>query len=235
MRTSKIRPIATALVLVGATVLFAGCGEDAYLPASLDGSSYSDVSNVTRPIDDPVLAGYDGVDSDTALDTDDPFSQAANDWNDVEGSMSTGLLDDPGYDDGFMPVGYGSGYGYGDGIFGTALTTAWGGAGGIMDVGLWGGDAGIMDAGFEDPGLLDDGGFDAGFDPGLDAAAMDPGFDAGFVDPGMDAGFVDPGFDAGAMDVGAVDVGPVDVGGFDAGMMDVGAVDVGGFDVGVGF
>jgi len=59
---------------------------------------------------------------------------------------------------------------------------------------------GGFDAGF-DAGV-DDGGFDGGFDAGTDAGVEDAGFDAGF-DAGIDdAGFDDAGFDAGAPDAG---------------------------------
>jgi hypothetical protein len=40
MRTTSRRPITTSLVLVGAMVLFAGCGDEgAHLPAGMSGSS----------------------------------------------------------------------------------------------------------------------------------------------------------------------------------------------------
>lgn len=243
MRTTS-RPLATMLMLAGAMTLFAGCGDEgAHLPAGMSGSSASytaggttgvdviddvlggdpgpQTAGVSTMVDDPVLAGYDGVEG---AGLDDPYSRAINDWSETEGSLGaldSSDLDDYGDDD-LLPVGYGNGgyggYGYGGNILGAA---AYGGYGAGFQ------NAGMMDAGFEDPGLMDAGFEDPGFaDPGLDAGTMDVGFDAGAgFDPGidagagMDAGFVDPGFDAGA---GMVDVG------FDAGAgMDVG-MEVGG-------
>jgi len=261
MRTSSIRPLATTLVLVGAMTLFAGCGDEgAHLPAGMSGSSASYTGGATgidavdsvlgedpgpatagigsAGVDDPVLAGYDGVDSVDGSSLDDAYARAANDWTENEGSGSTALLDDP-YGDDLMPVGYGRGYGddygYGDGIFGTALSAAGYGGAGLMDAGLYGGDdLGMMDAGIDDVDMFDDTGFDAGFvDTGFDAGGFDAGaMDIGFEDPGFDAGIADVGMDVG-MDAGFVDPGfdaGIDVGGFDAGV-----VDVGGFDAGIGF
>lgn len=236
MRTTP-RPFTTSLMLLGAMALFAGCGDqDAHLPAGMSGASsaYSgstgvdvldDVidgdpggshAGVSSMADDPVLAGYDGVDGTGGLGIDDPYSRAVSDWNETEGSLG-GLDDlDPGMDDGMIPAGYGGygdGYGYGGDVLGMGLA---GGYGGYGNVGVM--DAGMMDAGFDDPGFVDPGfedpGFDAGFTSvGFDPGLVDPGIDAGVVDAGMDAGFVDPGFDA-----GVVDTGFADVGGFDAGI-----------------
>jgi hypothetical protein len=225
------------LVLVGATFLFTGCGDEgAHLPAGMTGASaaYTGASGndvidsvlgsdpgptmtgVSTQVDDPVLAGYDGVDAG-GLGIDDPYSRAMADWNETEGSV--GGLDEMGmddFDDDMMPVGYGGGggYGYGEDIYGgygyggNGLgAAAYGGFdnGGMMDAG--------MDPGFEDPGFADAGFEDPGFaDPGMDAGTMDVGFDPGVADVGMDAGFVDPGV---GMDAGFVDAGA----GMDAGIV----------------
>lgn len=262
MRTTKRRPIATPLLLVGAMVLFAGCGDEgAHLPAGMSGASASyaegatgvdvidDVlggdpgpadAGVSTMVDDPVLTGYDGLDSVDGYSLDDPYSQAVADWNDSEGSVGgLSTLDlDAGMDDDFLPAEYGRAgglgagwddglYGYGSGVLGAA---GYGGVG-MMDGGLM--DAGMLDAGLDDPGLMD-----AGFDPGLDPGMVDPGLDAGMMGVGFDPGLVDPGIDPGVIDAG-LDAGFVDTGfvdtGFDAGIADIGAVDVGGFDAGIVF
>jgi hypothetical protein len=261
MRSNLRRPIITTLTLVGAMSLFAGCGDPgAHLPAGMTGSSAAYTSSqsgvvdsvlggdpgpattgVSSMVDDPVLSGYDDAAMLDGIETSDVFQQAASDWNDNEGSVTTmsSNLDDLGLDDDPMPVGYDSGYGYGGGYgndFG-AGSYGYGGAGlqsASFGADAYGGigamDAGIMDAGFDDGGIMDAGfdpGFDAGFDPGLDVG----GFDAGF-DPGMDVGGFDPGFADAGFDPG------LDVGGFDAGFdpgMDVGGFDAGGFDAGFGF
>ncbi len=246
MRTAYRRPFATSLLLVSAMVLFAGCGDEgAHLPAGMTGSSaaYAGASGgdgidallggdpgpqavgVSTMVDDPVLAGYDGIDEVGALATDDVYGRAISDWNETEGALS-GLDSDINLDDdGFLPAGYGgygggydSGYGYGNG---NGLMTAALNGGGY---GGYGGNAGLMDAGFEDPGMMDPGFEDPGFvDPGLDAGIADPGFvDPGF-DAGMDPGFVDAGFDPGVADVG-----------FDPGIVDAGVADVGMIDAGAG-
>lgn len=232
MRTSSHRPIATTLVLLGAMTLFAGCGDQGdYLSASLSGSSsaYIGATGDERPIDDPVLAGYDGVDSTTGLGIDDPYSRAVADWNETEGSL--GGLDDIGIDefgdDDLMPVGYGAdAYGYGSDVYGLG-SSGYGYGSNLYGAAAYGSfdDPGLMDAGFdpgiEDPGMIDAGFEDPGFvDPGFDAGMMDVGMDPGVIDAGMDAGFVDPGFDAGMVDVGGFDAGiGMDVGGGIEGMV----------------
>jgi hypothetical protein len=219
-------------MLVGASFLLTGCGDEgAHLPAGMTGSSaaYSSatgndvvdsvlgsdpgpqMAGVSTMVDDPVLAGYDGIDSLDGAGLDDPYSRAIADWSETEGSLGTmdGEFDD--YDDDFMPVGYGGdGYGYGDdlygyggGVLGAAAYGGYGDAGfmdaGMMDAGFE--DPGLMDAGFEDPGFADPGFVDAGFDAGMVDVGFDPGVDPGI---GMDAGFVDPGI---GMDAGFADVG----------------------------
>ena len=240
MRPKSNRPIIMLAMLVGASFLLTGCGDEgAHLPAGMNGSSaaYSSASGndvidsvlgadpgptmtgVSTSVDDPVLAGYDGIDSADGLGIDDPYSRAVADWNETEGSL--GGLDDTGefddFDDDFMDVGYGGGggYGYGDDIYGgygyggNGLSAA--AYGGYGDAGMM--DAGMMDPGFEDPGFADAGFEDPGFaDPGMDAGMMDVGFDPGIADVGMDAGFVDAGV---GMDAGFVDAGI----GMDAGMV----------------
>jgi hypothetical protein len=248
MRTAYRRPIATSLLLVGSMILFAGCGDDgAHLPAGMTGASaaYSatgtdgvegflggdpgpTTAGVSSQIDDPVLAGYDGIDEVGELGTDDVYGRAIADWNENEGSMSS-LDSDIGLDDGgLMPAGYGGGYGYDDGGF----NAGFGYGNGLMTAAMngtgWGGNAGLMDAGFEDPGFADAGFVDPGFeDPGFADAGFDAGIaDPGFVDPGFaagaDPGFVDAGFDPGVADVG-----------FDPGIADAGVMDV-GIDAGAG-
>lgn len=246
MRTAYRRPIATSLLLIGSMVLFAGCGDEGtHLPAGMTGASAAvstsgtdgveaflggdpgpTTAGVTSQIDDPVLAGYNGIDDIGSLGTDDLYGRAESDWNENEGAMS-GLDSDIGLDDpGFEPVGYGGGYGNG------GFDSGYGYSNGLMTAavgnGGYGGNAGLVNAGFEDPGFAD---------PGLDAGMVDPGFeDPGFADPGFDAGiadpgFVDPGFSAGAADVG-FDPGVADVG-FDPGIADAGVADI-GIDAGAG-
>lgn len=254
MRTAYRRPIATSLLLVGSMVLLAGCGDEgAHLPAGMTVSSaaYSSAgggdgvdgflggdpgattTGISSQIDDPVLAGYDGIDEIGELGTDDIYGRAISDWNETEGAMS-GLDSDIGLDDdGFQPAGYGgygggygnraglnSGYGYGNGLMTAALNgNGYGGNAGLMDAGFQ--DPGFADAGFVDPGFEDPGFADAGFDAGIaDPGFVDPGFDAGIADPG----FVDAGFDPGVADVG-FDPGIVDAG--------VGVADI-GIDAGAG-
>lgn len=254
MRTAYRRPIATSLLLIGAMTLFAGCGDEgAHLPAGMTGSSaaYSSgsgegidallggdpgpqMTGVTSQIDDPVLAGYDGIDEVGQLGTDDVYGRAISDWNETEGSLS-GLDSDIGLEDDFMPVGYGgygggSGYGYGNGLdagygYGNGVMTAAMNGGGY---GGYGGNAGLMDAGFEDPGMVDPGFVDPGFeDPGFVDPGFDAGIDPGFVDPGFDAGIADPGFVDAGFDPGVADVG------FDPGIVDAGIADVGMVDAGI--
>jgi hypothetical protein len=232
MRTAASRrPLAAVLVLVGASFLFTGCGDPgAHLPAGSSGANYAggsgndvidsvfgtdpgpQMTGVQTSVDDPVLAGYDGIDTidglsgdglTSGLGVDDPYNQAIADWNEHEGSIDAfdNGVDD--FDDDFEPVGYGGGYddgwGYG-GDYGIASTGGWGGAG-MMDAGFDPGveDPGFTDAGFEDPGFAD---------PGFDAAPVDVGMDPGVVDAGVDsAAFMDPG--AGAVDVGGMDAGIV--------------------------
>lgn len=243
MRTTFRRPTATPLVLVAAMVLFAGCGDEgAHLPAGMTGASAAHAGTtgvdvlddvidgdpgpgtegVSTMVDDPILAGYDGLDAADGLSLDDPYSQAINDWNETEGSIggldSMDSFDDFG-DEGLMHAGYGGpgygsgyglGYGYGAGVL-SAAAYGGSGAGGLMD-------AGLLDAGLEDPGLMDPGFEDPGFaDPGIDAGIADAGFDPGMVDPGIDAGVIDAGMDVGMVGTG-FDAGAIDVGGFDAGM-----------------
>ncbi len=214
MRTSSRRPIATSLLLVGSMFLLAGCGDQgAHLPAGMTGSSaaYAGTTavGVSTMVDDPVLAGYDGIDAVGGLGTDDVYGRAIADWNETEGALGgldTDIEDDFG-DDGFLPVGYGGGgYGYGDDFgygggygYGNGIMTA------AMSGGGWGG-AGLMDAGFVDPGFEDPGFVDAGFDPGFADVGMDPGF----ANVGFDPGFVDAG--VGVADIGVADVGIVDAG-----------------------
>ncbi len=250
MRTKSRRPIATCLLLVGATFLLAGCGDEgSHLPAGMTGSStmYASAGSssildsdpgpldagVRSGVDDPVLADYDLVDQVSALSNDDPLARAAADWNDTEGSLG-GLdsgyddfddFDDPMYDDGYGGYG-GYGDGWGDGLYGYGNNLLGAAAYGGVGVAGYGGYGGFVDPGFGDPGIID-GGID---DPGF----IDGGFDAGFVDAGMDVGFVDAGVDAG-FDPGFADVGGFDVGGFDAGIVDPGFADVGGFDAGIVF
>ncbi len=246
MRTAYRRPIATSLLLIGAMTLFAGCGDEgAHLPAGMTGSSAAYASaggndilggdpgpqnaGVTSQIDDPVLAGYDGIDEVGSLGTDDVYGRAISDWNDTEGSMS-GLDSDIGLEDDFLPAGYGGyggGYGYDDGMgfnsgygYGNGLMTAAMGGAGYGNAGLM--DAGFVDPGFEDPGFEDPGFIDAGFDAGMDPGFVDAGFDPGIADVGMDPGFVDAGFDPGIADVG-----------FDPGFVDAGIADVGMVDAGI--
>jgi hypothetical protein len=240
MRSTFRRPFITTLALVGAMTLFAGCGDPgAHLPAGMTGSSAAYTSSetgvidsvlggdpgpsmagVSSLVDDPVLSSYDGVDSLDGIETSDAFRQAANDWNENEGSANVMMsnLDDLGLDDDPMPVGSGYGNGSGYGGYGNGLDLGGYGYGGanLQAASFNGGYGGVdmMDAGFDqgfiDPGL-DDGGFDAGFDPGMDVGGFDTGgFDAGF-DPGIDTGGFDAGFDPG------LDTGGFDTGGFDAG------------------
>lgn len=251
MRTTIRRPIATSLLLVGAMLLLTGCGDaGSHLPAGMTGSGSAHLTpaggdvlgsdpgplaaGVASGVEDPVLAGYDGLEEIDSLASDDPFSRASQDWSETEGSLSTmgsAALDDLGLDEGPMPVGHG---GYDDG---------WGsgGLGGYGSVGLssagygggWGGNAALVDGGMVGAGMDDLSGLDTGLeDPGF----VDGAFDAGFVDAGMDVGFVDAGFDGGIdpgfVDAGAADFG-VDPGFVDTGFADVGAVDVGGFDAGL--
>jgi hypothetical protein len=218
MRTTYSRPVATTIALLGAMILLTGCGSSgAMLPPGTNVPSEEPMGVVT-PVDDPIMAGYDGVDTIESASMDDPYAQAVSDWNETTGSL--GGVDDFSLDDEPLPVGYGGGYGDDYGYGGYGFASGYGYGGGLVDDGLM--SAGFEDPGFPDPGFDDmGGGFDAGLeDPGF----VDGGFDAGFVDVGMDAGFVDAGFDAGAMDVG-----------MDAGFADVGMVDVGGFDAGIGF
>lgn len=256
MRTRSKSPIATALVLVGAMTLFAGCGDEgSHLPAGMSNASASSATGgatgidavddllggdpgpeqagVSTMLDDPVLAGYDGIDSVGGLGIDDPYSRASEDWNSTEGSLG-GLSGnyDLDSDDDLMPVGYGRGHGYGDdfgfggyggGVLATAMTGGWGGTGGIMD-------AGPMDAG------LDTGLDMASMDPAVDMSGMDMGVaDVGMDMGGMDVGMVDAdvGFDPG-MDVGVADMGVPDVG-MDMGVADMGVADMGVMDAGVIF
>lgn len=243
MRTAYRRPIATSLLLVGAMTLFAGCGDEgAHLPAGMTGSSAAYTSaggndllggdpgpstaGVTSQIDDPVLAGYDGIDELDTLGTDDVYGRAISDWNETEGALN-GLDSDINLDDdGFLPAGYGGygggygsddGYGYGNGIMTAAMS------------GVGYGNAGFMDAGFADPGFEDPGFIDPGFeDPGfVNPGFVDAGFDPGFVDAGFDPGFVDAGFDPGFVDAGVADVG------FDPGFVDAGVADAGMLDAGI--
>ena len=257
MRTASRRPIATSLLLVGAMTLFAGCGDEgAHLPAGMTGSSaaYSagggaegvdaflggdpgpQTAGVTSQIDDPVLAGYDGIDEVGELGTDDVYGRAISDWNETEGALN-GLDSDINLDDdGFLPAGYGGyggGYGYDDGL---GFNSGYGYGNGLMTAAMSGvgyGDAGLMDAGFVDPGFEDPGFVDPGFeDPGfVDPGFVDPGFDAGidpgFADPGFDAAVADPGFVDAGFDPGVADVG------FDPGFVDAGVADVGIVDAGI--
>jgi hypothetical protein len=193
------RPLLIALALVGATVLFSGCGPtDSELMQTSKVSSSSPVSNVlgddnvlgTDPsitpaamttLDDPVLGEADSV---PGLEGDDPFAAAATDWDDHEGSMGGLSTIDDSMDDAPMPVGYDGGYGgYDDSV-------------GSLSVASVGAGPAMMDAGFDDPGVADAGVADAGFeDPGVGAAGvMDVGMDPA-VDPsvGIDAGVgIDP-------------------------------------------
>ena len=43
---------------------------------------------VGSALEDPVLAGYDGIDELGSLGGDDLFARASADWNDDEGSMA---------------------------------------------------------------------------------------------------------------------------------------------------
>lgn len=258
MRTAN-RTRITAVLLVGATLLLTGCGDQGdHLPAGMSGSSSmygtggGDLlggdpgpldAGVRSGVDDPVLTDTSSLDEVGALSTDDPFQEAVSDWNEDAGVLGEGIDDLDAYAD-MEPIGYGggygggygsdwgrSGYGYGAGVLGAAAYgSAVGMGAGFVDPGFE--DPGMLDAGLEDPGFID-GGFDAGFvDAGLDVGFVDAGFDAGF-DPGMDAGFVD----AGVADVGfagGFDPG-MDAGFVDAGVADAGFVDVGGFDAGFGF
>ena len=253
---SRRSPIVLALVLVGASSVLAGCGDaGAHLPAG--GSSLSYGSSGTGSgvldsvlgadpgptaanalgssgVDDPILAGYDGLDETTGLDEtsgiggDDPWAAAANDWDQGEGSMAT-AGSSPMLDDGFSNVGYGyggpvsdyGGYGFGDGVsFSSAGgygVASYGGVGAMGGIGGFGMDPGLGMNG----GIIDDGGVDTGPDP-----SMDPGIVTGSADPGFapPAAVID---DGGAVDVG----GGVDMGGMDVGGMDVGGgIDAGGFE-----
>lgn len=245
LRTSHPRrsPLAMLVVLGGTLLLLSGCGGDAgaHLPAGMTGSSAAHTAGgpsgvdaidsvlggdpgpvtggVSTMVDDPVLAGYDGIDTIGGLGGDDVWSRAVSDWSENEGSIGLGGLG-AGLDDEPMPVGYGGGYGAGDG---------WGYGGALLSAGgMYGGGVGMnaFDPGFQDPGLMDAGMID---DPGM----VDPGFvDAGFDAPApvMDAGFADPGIDMAPVDVG------MDAGFVDAGVADVGMVDAGiGMDAGIVF
>ncbi len=188
MRPKSRRPIAMLALLVGASVMFAGCGDEgAHLPAGMTGSSAALVTTagsdsildndpgqldttLTSNLEDPVL-------QDASLDTldaaDDPWAAASSDWDEHEGSVaasfSNDALDDVAFDDDFTPVGnYGSSYDDGWGV-GSGITSMASVSAGAM-----------IDPSFEDPGVMDAGIDDAGID---DAGVMDAGFD----DPAMAA------------------------------------------------
>lgn len=283
VRTYSRRParLALLLTLVGATALLAGCGDGAHMPAGSNAASMYGSSGgtgvgaidsalgidpgptgptgVTSAIDDPVLAGYDGVDSVGSLNGDDLWGRAANDWDESAGLATTALDDDPMLDDGFEPVGYGYGAGgYGDG-WGSTLGTAGlynsYGYGGAAGYGGYGNDLGVASLGgagmygagdmYGNGGLIDDPTLgDIGFDD-LGGSIDDPSIGIGAADTSLDdggfdfnAGFspvMDTGFDTGGFDPGIVDTGGFDTGGFDAGFdPGFGGADMGGFDPGVG-
>jgi hypothetical protein len=224
MRTPNRRPVLATFALLASGVLLTGCGDPGnQLPAGMTGASAGYAGMQGAGVDDPVLADVSMIDELDAYGTDDPFMRAASDWNGHAGAAVG--IDDLGFDDGPLPIGYGDfddgwglggGFGYGGSVLAAAsMHGGWGGAA-FFDGGF--SDPGFMDAGFDDPG------FDTGFDPGFVNAGFDAGFDPGFVDAGFDAGF-DPGFDVGGFDPGFADVGGFDAGGFDAG----------GFDAGFGF
>jgi hypothetical protein len=268
-----------ALSLLGATVLFAGCGDGAHLPAgatsadlassggsALDGILGGDpgAANVglNTGIDDPVLDDYSGIDDVDALNGDDMWANAENDFDNEVGGLSTAsldmpLMDDPYGDDYAYSGGYGDdGYGYAGDGWGSALGTSnlynsYGyGAGitggvGMASYGAAGIDGGMLGGEMIDP-TIGDPTMDPTFDD-LGGSIDDPSIGIGAADTSIDDGGFG-GFDFGSpVDFGSSDFSggdfggadfsaPVDFGGVDVGGFDAGAVDmgpVGGFDGGV--
>lgn len=246
--------LALALTLVGASVLLAGCGDGAHLPAGMNGASGasggdalssvlgadpgSQLASQSSSLDDPVLGDYAGINDVDALGEGDMWANAESDFYDdgagsalSTASLDTPLMDDP-YADGY---GYGRNTGYGNDGWGGSLgygglANSYGyGNGVIGGVGMasygMAGLGGMADGGMIDPTIGD---FDPTFDD-LGGSIDDPSIGIGAADTSIDDGMGGlGGFDFGSpMDLGGSDLGGSD---FGSGPVDFGGADIGGFD-----
>lgn len=236
---------ALALSLLGAGVLLTGCGSGDQLPAGSMGLSSN--SSALTNTDDPVMAGYDGIDSVDSSSADSVFGGTGDDFGDggsalMDAGMDVGL-DDPMLDGGLDPVGYGGyddGYGYGgNGGYGygrnSGYGNGWGSALGLS--GLNTGYGGVGMAGLGGVGMAGLGGYGTGGmaidDPGV------VGFGSDIFGDDLGGSIADPSVGFGAADTSIDDGGQYDfsggfdtsIGGFDPGF-DVGSSVDSGFDVG---